>query len=178
MNLPSLLTDRIDRITEEFEILWAEHGGGHYGQPHNFKQCSSIASFIDQNEYLSSLIDDPRIVGIASSVLGEDFNYGTCDGNFYVGDTDWHSDWRWPEELGTSNRKYLSVEMVFYLDPVTKSTGCLRVIPCSYIVGGSFADAVQSGSKQADLIHKKTLICCGSRWVRCLGFGSNVRMGG
>ena len=150
LKFPDLLSDRIDRIVEEFEGLWADHGGGHDGKPHDFQQRSAIVPFIDQNEYLSSLIDDPRIVGIASSVLGDDFNYGTSDGNFYVGDTEWHSDWRWPEEPGTSNRKYLSVKMAFYLDPVTLDTGCLRVIPGSHFVGDAYADSVQVGSKQAD----------------------------
>ena len=48
--------------------------------------------FPDESEYLSSLLDDPRIHDIAAGILGDDFNYTTGDGNFYVGDTPWHSD--------------------------------------------------------------------------------------
>ena len=150
LRFPGLLSDRIERVIEEFERVWAENGGGHHGKLHDFKQRSAIMPFIDQNEHLSTLLDDPRILGIASSVLGDDFNYTASDGNFYVGDTNWHSDWRWPEEPGTDNRKYLSVKMAFYLDPVTRDTGCLRVIPGSHFVGDRFADSVQLGAMAAN----------------------------
>ena len=39
-----------------------------------------------------SLIDDPRIHALATTLLGDDFNYMGSDGNYYVGDTGWHSD--------------------------------------------------------------------------------------
>ena len=82
---------------------------------------------------MSALLDDPRILGIAGSLLGDDFNYTASDGNYYVGDTGWHSD-------GYVDRKYMSVKMAFYLDPVTQDTGCLRVIPGSHKVGDGFAE--------------------------------------
>ena len=81
--------------------------------------------FIDQSEYLSALIDDPRIDGVASALLGDDYNYETSDGNFYVGDTRWHSD-------GFARTKYRFLKFAFYLDPVTAGSGCLRVIPGSH----------------------------------------------
>ena len=40
--------------------------------------------FIDQHPVLSSLIDDLRVNGIFSSLLGDDFVYLGSDGNFYV----------------------------------------------------------------------------------------------
>ncbi len=52
-------------------------------------------AFLDQTDYLASLIDDPRIDGIFPSLLGEDCNYLGSDGNFYVGDTHWHSNTGW-----------------------------------------------------------------------------------
>ena len=125
--------------------------------------------FADQSEYLSSLIDDPRIEGIASSVVGDDFNYlSGSDGNYYVGDTAWHSD-RYVEGWDPDRREggkrparkngldatassviavTLSpmVKMVFYLDPLTRDTGCLRVIPGSHNPGDKFAESVHKGS--------------------------------
>lgn len=47
-----------------------------------------------------------RINAIATQLLGEDFNYMGSDGNYYVGDTGWHSD-GWHPELATS--KSLSI---------------------------------------------------------------------
>lgn len=126
-----LFAKEIDSITDSFEGLWASHGGGHQGKAHDFKERSSIVPFIDRDEYLSALIDDPSIEGILSSVLGDDFNYAGSDGNFYVGDTEWHSD-------GWRHRGYVSVKMAFYLDPVTRDTGCLRVIPGSHRMDDTF----------------------------------------
>src|SRR5437868_12769371 len=91
---PGLLWDRVDAITEAFEEVWREHGGGHHGKPHDEQRRSCIVPFVDQSEVLSSLLDDPRIEGIGASLLGDDFNYMGSDGNFYVGDTPWHSDGR------------------------------------------------------------------------------------
>ena len=134
---PGLFADDIDRITGAFEKMWADHGGGHYGREHDGKQRSALIQFIDQDEYLSALIDDPRIHDVCASVLGDDFNYSGSDGNFYVGDTLWHSD-------GYRESKYLSFKMAFYLDPVTATTGCLRVIPGSHKYGDAFGNSLEA----------------------------------
>jgi hypothetical protein len=132
---PGLMTDRIEAVIDEFEAIWAANGGGHHGKPHDGKARSCIAQFIDQSEGLSSLVDDPRILGIATSLLGDDFNYMGSDGNYYVGDTGWHSDgWH------TEGRH---IKIAFYLDPLTRDTGCLRVIPGSHLPGDRYADMLR-----------------------------------
>ena len=40
----------------------------------------------------STLLEHPAIVAVASALLGPDFNYGSGDGHYYVGDTAWHPD--------------------------------------------------------------------------------------
>ena len=130
-----LLADSIDRITEEFEAIWAAHGGGHDGREHQDTARSAIVPFPDQSEYLSSLLDDPRIHDIAASICGDDFNYTSGDGNLYVGDSRWHSD-------GYGTRPVLTFKMAFYLDPLSRDTGALRVIPGSHRVGEPFADTL------------------------------------
>ena len=92
--------------------------------------------FPDQNEYLSSLLDDPRIHDIAAGLLGDDFNYTSGDGNLYVGDTRWHSD-------GYSGDRIPSIKIAFYLDQVTRDTGAVRVIPGSHRCGEVYADTLQ-----------------------------------
>jgi hypothetical protein len=82
LGFPGLLADRIDEITHEFEALWASRGGGHNGHQHDGTARSCIVPFIDQRDKLSSLVDDPRILAIANSLLGEDFNYMGSDGNY------------------------------------------------------------------------------------------------
>jgi hypothetical protein len=114
--LPGLLADRIAWVTEEFEAVWQDRGVLHDGT-----QRSCIVPFIDQREAFCTLLDDPRIEGLVEGLLGEDFSYLGGDGNFYTGDTAWHSDGF--HHVG----KYLKVAL--YLDPVGRDTGCLRVIP-------------------------------------------------
>ena len=137
LGFPGLLADRAAAIIAEFETVWSGEGGGHGGKPHDGKARSAMVQFLDRSAYLSTLLDDPRIHDLAASLLGDDFNYMGSDGNFYVGDTRWHSD-------GYGGRGGLKhIKIAFYLDPLTRATGALRIIPDSHRVGEPFADQVQ-----------------------------------
>lgn len=145
---PGLLSDCIDRIIEEFEAVFATHGGGHNGKPHDGTARSCILPFVDQRDYLAALIDDGRIDGIFTSLLGADYNYLGSDGNFYVGDTNWHSDTDWSGKMrGKPPRIFY--KMALYLDPVTADSGALRVIPGSQHYGDRFAEALQANLRGA-----------------------------
>ena len=76
--LPGLLKNDIAWITEEFEAVFQGHNVSHDGS-----ERSCIVPFIDQRKRLSTLLDHPKLVGLISSVLGEEFNYLGGDGNFY-----------------------------------------------------------------------------------------------
>lgn len=130
--LPGLLADCIGQIIDTFEKVWEERGGGHAGREHDGKARSCIVPFIDQHPRLCALLDDPRIEGAIASILGDDFNYLGSDGNFYVGDTAWHSDG------GAFCVNFIKVAL--YLDPLTRDTGALRVIPGSHRFGDRYAD--------------------------------------
>jgi len=141
---PGLLADRIDAIIAAFEANWAAHGGGHHGRAHDGKARSALVQFLDQSPELCTLLDDPRVHDIAASLLGSDFNYMGSDGNFYVGDTSWHSD-------GYGGRGGpLHIKIAFYLDPLTRHTGALRVIPGSHRVGEPFADRLEREIRQSE----------------------------
>ena len=145
---PGLLNDRIDRIIEEFEATFAQHGGGHFGAAHDGTARSCILPFIDQREYLASLIDDPRIDGIFASLVGEDYTYLGSDGNFYVGDSNWHSDTDWSgKSRGKPPRTFY--KLALYLDPVNASSGALRVVPGSHRYGDRFAEDLQKSLSHA-----------------------------
>ena len=137
-----IFVDEINDITQGFERVWSNLGGGHYGKEHDKKQRSAVLPFIDKDEYLCALLDNDSIDGIAASILGDDYNYTSSDGNFYVGDTGWHSD-------GYTRKKYLSIKMAMYLDTVTANSGCLRVIPGSHNVGDVFAESLQEASQNS-----------------------------
>ncbi|MBM3265691.1 MAG: phytanoyl-CoA dioxygenase family protein, partial [candidate division Zixibacteria bacterium] len=81
---------------------------------------------------------------ILKSLLGDDYVYIGSDGNFYVGDTGWHSDTDWSGKLrGKPPRVFYKI--AFYLDPLTRDTGALRVIPGSHRYGDYYAEALQEG---------------------------------
>jgi hypothetical protein len=142
---PGLFRDEIAAITQAFEDIWERHGGGHAGKAHDGKARSALVPFIDQDERLCALLDDRRIVGIANDLLGDDFNYMGSDGNYYVGDTRWHSD-------GWRTNGMLHIKMAFYLDPVGANSGCLRVIPGSCYTDDEFAKTLQATLGKSDEI--------------------------
>ena len=144
LGFPGLLADKADAIIDAFGAVWDMHGGGHNGKPHDGKARSVVVQFLDQSEYLCTLLDDPRIHDIAASILGDDFNYMGSDGNFYVGDTRWHSD-------GYGGRGGLKhIKISFYLDPLTRDTGALRVIPGSHRIGDVFSEQLQRDAAKSE----------------------------
>lgn len=133
LSFPGLLSDRIQAIEQAFEEVMAREGG----LDHKGKERLGIAPFLNHHPYLCSLLDDERINGIAESVIGPDYQYWNSDGNYYVGDTPWHSDTGWPEPI----RFY---KMALYLDSLTRDAGALRVIPGSHRFGEGYAETIQS----------------------------------
>lgn len=133
--LRGLLKEDIAWITEEFAAVFTDRGAQHDGSK---RTC--IVPFIDQRERLCTLLDHPGIVDAARNLLGEDFNYIGGDGNYYTGDTTWHSDgWH---SVG------LFAKIALYLDPVTRDTGCLRVIPGTHRLEHQPWAARQAGKSQ------------------------------
>jgi ectoine hydroxylase-related dioxygenase (phytanoyl-CoA dioxygenase family) len=133
--LPGAMAAEMAGITAAFEEVWAGHGGGHHGRSHEGTARSCIVPFIDQHEQLAALLDHPLVLAIGRALLGDDFNYMGSDGNYYVGDTGWHSD-GWHPAI-----RHLKI--AFYLDPLTRDTGCLRVIPGSHRVGDGYSEDLQ-----------------------------------
>ncbi len=113
--------EEIDWISQEFEITIQTEGPG---DRHTGARRTMFGGPIEHRPRLCSLLDDPRITGILGGILGEDFNYASGDGNFYTGDTGWHPDGNWGQ--------LFACKLAFYLDPLTKDTGCLRVVPGSH----------------------------------------------
>ena len=123
--------------------VWVDYDHGHKKKPHDGTARSCIVPFIDQNEYLSSLIDDPRIDGIFTSLLGDDYNYLGSDGNYYVGVTRWHSDGGWP-------RPIVYYKLALYLDTLTEDTGAIRVMPGSHKYGDQYAELLQAQVRETN----------------------------
>ncbi|HEY3332400.1 MAG TPA: phytanoyl-CoA dioxygenase family protein [Capsulimonadaceae bacterium] len=112
--------DEMAVITKEFDTAMAKFGtdSAESGQLRRH-----LSAPIEHSAKLCTLLDDARITRIASSLLGPDFNYVGGDGTLDAGDTGWHIDGNWGE--------HFAAKMIFFLDPVRRDTGCLRIVPGS-----------------------------------------------
>lgn len=119
LKLPGLVKPQLAQIIEDFEAVFPQLGIKHDGT-----KRTMIVPFVDQRAGLSALLDHPGVLEVVGNLLGPDFNYVSSDGNYYTGDTSWHRD-----SLYKTNSY---IKIAFYLDKVTKDTGCLRVIPGSH----------------------------------------------
>ncbi len=95
-----------------------------HGKPFDGEQRQSIFGMVERNPELVGLVVDQRIYGSIDQILGPGFIWTASDGNFWVGDTQWHPD--------RHDRTWPLIKVAMYLDSVKKDSGCLRVIPGSH----------------------------------------------
>ncbi len=135
LHFPGLLREQIETITQEFRAVFGDNG-----IQHDASKRTCLVPFIDRREKLCALLDDERIIGIADGLLGENWNYTSSDGNYYTGDTGWHSDGF--HAVGKH------IKIALYLDEVTRETGALRVIPGTHRLETRDWLALQSANSQ------------------------------
>lgn len=85
----------------------------------------ALQPFFERRPFMSRLVEDERIYGIGEGLLGPDFFLIGTEGNLHSGTTHWHGGGMWDESVK-------AVKIAFYPEPLTKSTGSLRVIPGSH----------------------------------------------
>jgi len=123
--LPKLFTyAEMDIITFEANEIFQEMLGV---QPSTTTKYGKVEPFFERRPFLNSLLDDDRTYLLAEQLLGSDFLLDQTEGNIHQGDTGWHGSGKW---------KILPwIKIVLYLEPLTRDTGALRVIPGSHIIG-------------------------------------------
>ena len=83
---------------------------------------------VAESPSFKNIASDERLAVPLQQLLGKDYvKTGDPGGGLYVGDTQWHPD-RATIREGDPTR----LKAAFYLDPVRKDTGCLRVVPGSH----------------------------------------------
>ncbi len=108
-------------ISAEFDSVLAED---RRGEAFAGEKRQAVLGFLERRAPLARLVETDLIYEAMEQLLGPGFVWVGSDGNLYVGDTSWHPD------AGRPDYRYIKV--AFYLDPVTKDTGALRVIPGSH----------------------------------------------
>ncbi|MBA2481120.1 MAG: phytanoyl-CoA dioxygenase family protein [Planctomycetes bacterium] len=135
LRIPGLLREEIGWISDAYdELLTAPDGS---------RSDRTIVPFVDSSPRLTTLLDHARLEGAIADLLGEDFNYLSSDGAYRRGDTPWHCDGSW-----TVGR---FAKVAIYLDPITRATGALRVIPGSHhVAAGTTPWAVRAAAESRE----------------------------
>jgi hypothetical protein len=154
--LRGLFAADVERIREGFEDVFAREQG-HLLDPENeFHRTSDpryeretrwiVPAFLDKSEKLSWLRTDARLAGVASGLLGSNYEYAESDGNLFNCDVYWHID----AYGATADRPH--VKVFFYLDPLSHEAGALRVIPGSHHGGPYTAALFRQLTKQPERV--------------------------
>lgn len=135
----------MDRLSSQYEDIMRDD---REGQP--FKgERQSVHPFVEARPSLIELIDDERIYETVEGLLGQGFLWVASDGNYYVGDTPWHADGlRHAIDPKLEDWHYPMIKVAFYLDPVAKDTGCLRIIPGSH--KSEYAERLKATADRSD----------------------------
>lgn len=119
--------EEMDRIIAASERLWS----GELDAGTDSTQYQTFPNFVERSSDLLWLIDDNRIHGVATDLLGERVVWASSEGNRGFADLHdglfWHADRPGRDEL-----TYPRVKMLLYLDPMSLENGALRVIPGSH----------------------------------------------
>jgi ectoine hydroxylase-related dioxygenase (phytanoyl-CoA dioxygenase family) len=140
LHLPGLLIHDIDWITSEFDAIWARRSDVHHDGSH---RTIFPDSFLNASDVLARLIEYPVLSELCEELLGPGYAYYGGDGNYYSGDTPWHSDVFNVQDGEEAKSVVQHLKIAFYLDPLTSETGALRVIPGTHYTHDAFARAVQ-----------------------------------
>ena len=140
--LPQLLTsEEVATMKRESTEIFDEVRGG---AAFDGQKREPVHHFFERRPFLASLLDDDRIHSIPESLLGPDFFLFGTEGNLHVGDTQWHG----AQLTDSSPDKLKSVKVAFYVDPLDRDNGSLRIIPGSH--HRPFADRLQVLWEQYD----------------------------
>lgn len=114
----------------ELEIINTEFEAGMIlaglnDRPDNHLMLLKWSDMGPESPFLRSLQEDPRFLGVAEQIYGEDVVGVFCNANRYSGNsTEWHPD--------VENIHFHGIKFLIYLQPVDGESGALRVIPGSH----------------------------------------------
>jgi hypothetical protein len=150
LKLPAALIKDIGWIQDEFESAWKSRTDVHHD---GSARTIYPGSFITSTPRLSTLIEHPVVNGVLDGLLGRGWSSYGGDGNFYSGDTGWHSDVVSTESDWRAKSTTRHIKVAFYLDALDGNTGALRVIPGSHLFGDRYAAALDGNGDQKGPLH-------------------------
>ena len=115
--------------TEEMEIASKEFDeqGIESREGAEFEGIKREGFPLDHRLVFRDMLADSRIYDPIEQLLGDNFvNLGGPGGALFVGDTQWHPD------VDDADLSQTRIKANMYLDPVTRDSGCLRIVPGSH----------------------------------------------
>ncbi len=92
-----------------------------------------LSYFVERNPGLSQLVTDDRIYPVIEELMGPEFIWVGSEGNVSNRSVvKWHPDRKYYREGEGHWIDFRQVKVMMYLEPLTRETGCLRVIPGSH----------------------------------------------
>lgn len=154
--LPGWFADDVDRIRAGFEDVFEREEATLLDPGNEYHRTSDpdyqgetrwiIPSIVDKSEHLSWLRTDARLDAVSRALCGDDYAYAESDGNLFNCNVYWHMD------AYGATADVLHVKAFFYLDPLRRESGALRVIPGSHLGGPYTAALFRQLSKDPERI--------------------------
>ncbi len=142
LRLPGLFADDIGELTEAFEAVFEDQQDQThemFDDMHFRRRRLALPYFLEFDPRLKQLETDPRVLGVVTSLIGEEYEYRQTDGNLLWCDTSWHCD------IYDSPLDQFHIKLFFYLDRLQGESGGLRVIPGTNYQDSPFARGLRTG---------------------------------
>ena len=120
--------DEMNTINEEFDRgQRAKYGDSRIDASVLDTVARRVDFVSDSTPFLTGLPENPKFYGIAAQLYGGDLIGHMAGGDYFVGNTRWHSDSRYPERSDRNGAKF-----AIYPEPADGESGALRVVPGSH----------------------------------------------
>jgi ectoine hydroxylase-related dioxygenase (phytanoyl-CoA dioxygenase family) len=152
LRIKGLFARDIAEIIQGFEDVFTDEGHPRvetFEALHGRERRMIIPQFVTKSSRLSPLLDDPRVIGIVTSLLGPDYEYAESDGNLFDCESSWHSD------MYNAPLRLQHVKVSFYLDTLRADSGAIRVIPGTQFFSESFGKTVRRKLHDPDRIEEE-----------------------
>ena len=120
--------DELQRYTDAFdETLMRARGLKALETDEERRTIGTLRFFESNPAVYHPLLDGDRLNELIEDLLGEEYVFTVSEGALRTHNTNWHHDDVAPEG-------HLHLKVIFYLEPVRATTGCLCVLPGSHFL--------------------------------------------
>ncbi len=120
--------DELQRYTDAFNETLKRAKGVEVLETNEERRTIATLRFFESNPAVyHPLLDGDKLNELIGDLLGEEYVFTVSEGALRTHNTNWHHDDVAPEG-------HLHLKVIFYLEPVRATTGCLCVLPGSHFL--------------------------------------------